>query len=71
MKELDELLARYLEEQFSAAPVEDQRAFLALLETPDPLIHAYCLGLEQPPSAALSRLIERITRGSAGGAGCR
>jgi succinate dehydrogenase flavin-adding protein (antitoxin of CptAB toxin-antitoxin module) len=62
MKELDELLLRYVEEQFRDAPMEEQEAFRTLLDAPDPLIHAYCLAQERPESAILSSLIARITK---------
>ena len=61
MKELDVLLTRYVEEQFPGASAEHQQAFRELLEVPDPLIYAYCLGQERPPTAALASLIERIS----------
>jgi antitoxin CptB len=61
MKELDVLLMRYVEEQFCGASNAHQEAFRALLEAPDPVIYAYCLGREPPPTALLSSLIERIT----------
>jgi antitoxin CptB len=61
MKELDVLLMRYVEDQFREAPDEHQAAFRALLNAPDTLIYAYCLGGEPPPTALLSALIERIT----------
>ncbi len=63
MKELDVLLTRYVEEDYAAAAPADQAAFRELLEFQDPLIHAYCLGRERPPTPALSALIERITEG--------
>jgi succinate dehydrogenase flavin-adding protein (antitoxin of CptAB toxin-antitoxin module) len=62
MKELDILLARYLDEQFCAASSEEQEAFGRLLEIQDPVIYAYCLGQERPPQH-LAVLIERITAG--------
>lgn len=64
MKELDVLLTRYVEEGYRDALPAQQEAFLALLEAPDPVIYAYCLGRERPPTALLSALIERITQGS-------
>ncbi len=64
MKELDVLLTRYVEEQYGGAPRAHQEAFRALLDAPDPVIYAYCLGRERPPTDLLSSLIERITRGS-------
>ena len=64
MKELDVLLTRYVDEEYGAASRAHQAAFEALLDAPDPVIYAYCLGQERPPSALLASLIERITRGS-------
>ena len=60
MKELDILLSRYMDEQFSAAPPQEQEAFRHLLEIQDPVIYAYCLGSERPPEH-LAVLIGRIT----------
>jgi antitoxin CptB len=62
MKELDLLLLRYVEEQYGKAPSAHQEAFRALLDSPDPLIYAYCLGGERPTSPLLSSVIQRITR---------
>jgi len=64
MKELDVLLTRYVDEEYAGAPVAQREAFRALLEAPDPVIFAYCLGQERPPTDLLSLLIERITLGS-------
>jgi antitoxin CptB len=66
MKELDLLLTRYVEEHYPGAPAAAQRAFRELLEAPDPLIYAYCVGRAQPPTPVLSSLIERITHPAAG-----
>jgi antitoxin CptB len=60
MKELDVLLARYLDRHFCSAPTREQDAFRQLLETQDPILHAYCLGSEPPPPQ-FAALIERIT----------
>jgi antitoxin CptB len=59
MKELDILLARYVEQCFCGASDEEQAAFMALLDAQDPLIYRYCLGQEQPP-ARLAAVVERI-----------
>jgi antitoxin CptB len=66
MRELDVLLGRYVDERYSGASSEHQAAFRALLEAPDPLIHAYCLGLERPPTPLLAALIGHITEAAAG-----
>jgi succinate dehydrogenase flavin-adding protein (antitoxin of CptAB toxin-antitoxin module) len=60
MKELDLLLLRYVEEQYSEAPSVHQEAFRALLDAPDPVIYAHCLGGERPTSPLLSTVIQRI-----------
>jgi antitoxin CptB len=60
MKELDILLARYMDERFCTASAQEQEAFRGLLEIQDPVIYAYCLGQERPPEH-LAVLIERIT----------
>lgn len=60
MKELDVLLARYVEERYDLAPSAERDAFEALLEDQDPQIYAYCLG-QAPIPAHLAALIERIT----------
>jgi antitoxin CptB len=63
MKELDILLTRFVDERYSGAPAAEQAAFLSLLDIQDPLIYAYCLGQQRPPSQ-LAALIERITANS-------
>ncbi len=63
MKELDVLLSRYVDEQYPSAPPAHQAAFRQLLDSQDPLIHAYFLGRQLPPDVVLASLIERITLG--------
>jgi antitoxin CptB len=65
MKELDILLGRFADERYAGAPAAEQAAFQRLLEVPDPLIYAYCLGQQAPPSQ-FAGLIERITAGPSG-----
>ena len=65
MRELDVLLRRYVDERYANASSEQQEAFRALLDAPDPLIHAYCLGLESPPTPILATLIRLITEAGA------
>ena len=61
MKELDVLLTRYVDEDYGAASAEQQQAFRQLLDSPDPLLHAFFLGRESPADAAMRSLIQRIT----------
>jgi antitoxin CptB len=60
MQELDILLTRYVDECFSRASIEEQEAFMRLLDTQDTLLYTYCLGQQRPPDQ-LAALIERIT----------
>ena len=60
MKELDELLGRYVRERYAAAPAARQAAFEALLELPDPQIVDYLLGVGVPPDAELAGLVRAI-----------
>ena len=60
MRELDVLLARYLEERFCGASPAEQDTFKLLLETQDTVLYGYCLGAERPPPQFVA-LIERIT----------
>ena len=60
MKEIDVLLARYMDDGFRNASHQEQAAFRQLLETQDTILYAYCLGAEQPPPQ-FATLIERIT----------
>ena len=59
MKELDVLLARYVEERFCSASSAERDAFKDLLEAQDAVIYAYCLG-QEPPPGRFAALIERI-----------
>jgi antitoxin CptB len=63
MKELDVLLSRYLDEEYSHAPPDHRQAFRDLLDPQDPVIYAYFLRRQAPPTAVLSTLIERMTAG--------
>jgi antitoxin CptB len=65
MKELDVLLARYVDERFRSASDVEQEAFRRLLETQDTVLYAYCLGSQRPPPE-FAALIERITANSPG-----
>jgi antitoxin CptB len=64
LRELDELLTRYVDEQYSSAPAADQAAFRELLDSHDPLLYAYFLGRETPADPRLARLIATIIAGA-------
>jgi antitoxin CptB len=67
MRELDELLSHYLDEQYPAAGPVERAAFLQLLDTADADLHSYCLRQSLPADAALRDLIDRITTRSFAG----
>jgi antitoxin CptB len=66
MRELDELLTRYVDEQYREAAPELKDAFQRLLKAPDPLICDYLFGREPIPDAVLAVLIGRISGGGSG-----
>ena len=61
MRELDVLLQRYLERRYANAPQEEQQAFEALLELPDPELFAYIVKREQPSDPQLLNVLARLT----------
>lgn len=67
IRELDELLRRYVDERFCSATAQERDAFRRLLDSHDTVIYAYCLGQLRPPTPELSALIDRITAGGAAG----
>lgn len=60
MKELDVLLSKYLEDQYSNASEDEQNTFHVLLEQEDPHLYAWFLGRSQSDDAKLQGLIEKI-----------
>ena len=60
MRELDELLMRYLERHYDAGPDVEKSAFEALLTLPDPELVGYLLKKEQPREPAIAAIVQRI-----------
>ena len=60
MKELDQLLAGYLDDCYDAAPEADKAAFRALLELPDPELAGYLLQRAEPGSDLIARGIDIV-----------
>jgi antitoxin CptB len=60
MRELDELLLRYLETRYPVADDNEKAAFRAVLELPDPELNGYLLQRQVPSSEAITGVIERI-----------
>jgi antitoxin CptB len=62
MRELDELLVRYLERDYRQAAPCDRDAFGRILDLQDPEIFGYLLGGTPPEDASLRHVIARIRR---------
>ncbi len=62
MRELDELLLRYLEECYPGDGEDDKQAFRAVLELADPELNGYLLQRQTPSSEPIARVIDRILR---------
>ena len=60
MRELDALLAGFLEQAYPALSPGDKERFSQLLELPDPELHAYLVGRNEAPDPELATLLEHI-----------
>jgi antitoxin CptB len=60
MRELDELLVRYLQRDFAGASSGERAAFGELLDLPDPQLFGYLVGREQPPNPHWRDVLARI-----------
>lgn len=60
MRELDTILEAFLDSSGARLTETEMACFEAILELPDPTLHAYLLGRSAPPDAATAELIERI-----------
>ncbi|MEK7989748.1 MAG: succinate dehydrogenase assembly factor 2 [Thiotrichaceae bacterium] len=62
MKELDVLMQGYLHEMYRDAPAEEQQAFQALVEMPDPELYHCFIGKQTLENPQLAALIEKIRK---------
>lgn len=62
MKELDELLVAYLP-RYREAPPDEQAAFEALLDLPDPDLYRLLLASGPGPNPAWECVLERLRQG--------
>ena len=60
MRELDELLLRYLDNHYLNADTAEKAAFRAVLDLADPELNAYLLQRQTPASESIARVIQRI-----------
>ena len=60
MRELDELLLRYLETRYPLADDAEKAAFEAVLALADPELNGYLLQKQTPPAEPIARVIQHI-----------
>jgi antitoxin CptB len=60
MRELDQLLARYLERKWRQSPEAERAVFLQLLETEDDRLWHWFMDHERSDDAEIQTLVERI-----------
>ncbi|MGB5576092.1 MAG: succinate dehydrogenase assembly factor 2, partial [Woeseiaceae bacterium] len=60
MRELDELLIRYLEERYPLADEDEKTAFEAVLALADPELNGYLLQRQTPASEPIADVIRKI-----------
>ncbi len=60
MKELDALVAGYLETHYESVDEAEKQAFVRLLELPDPVLVGYFLKGEQPEDPDVRKVVSRI-----------
>jgi len=67
MRELDDLLTRYLDDRYGAADANEKAAFEALLALPDPELVGYLLSRQQPAEERIARVVKHILDPHSGG----
>lgn len=60
MRELDQLMERYLDRCWLDAPADERGVFLRLLETEDDKLWRWFLGYDTVPDVELAQMVERI-----------
>ncbi len=62
MRELDQLLERWLDQQFAAASEHERGVFRRLLDCEDDRLWRWFLGHETPSDVEIAALVDRIRR---------
>ena len=60
MRELDILLAAYLDDGYQQATAEQKQAFCRLVALPDPELVSYLLGGQSPADACIDDVVRQI-----------
>lgn len=60
MRELDQLMERFLDRAYATSSGEERALFLALLDTEDDILWRWCMGRERPEDPALAGFVDRL-----------
>ena len=60
MRELDQILERFVEDGYGQLSDAEKQQFAEILEFPDPDLHAYLVGNAEPMDSRLARLFRHI-----------
>jgi len=60
MRELDAVLAGFLEQSFMDLPGAELERLAVILDLPDPELYAYLVGNREPADPAFAELFQRI-----------
>ena len=60
MRELDQLMQRYLEKRWPNADDRERSQFLRLLDCEDDKLWQWCMGQSRPEDAELQAIVDRI-----------
>jgi antitoxin CptB len=60
MRELDQLLTRYLDQKYDSASAPERDAFARLLDLPDPDLFGYLVGRVVPDEELVRNVVARI-----------
>lgn len=62
MRELDQLMLRYLDQAWATAPEAERGLFLRLLDCEDDKLWAWFMGRERPSDTGLDEIVQRLLR---------
>ena len=60
MRELDQLMERFLDRAFATSSDDERALFLRLLDTEDDILWRWCMGRERPEDPALAGFVDRL-----------
>ena len=60
MRELDQLMERFLDRAYATSSDAERALFLRLLDTEDDILWRWCMGRERPEDADLAGFVDRL-----------